>query len=294
MSNRIREIRIFDARLNPAEAELGISLIPEQLDPSTDVRGRLMGPRCRYATTVEVAYPVREIVRKADADPPRLVARVIIPEPSFWSPECPFLYHGPVELWEQGRRIDQVEVTHGLRDLALGRRGLRLNGRPLPIRGVARETVTEQEATQLRATGYNTLLTTAGADVWDEADRSGYLVLCRLKEHEDVSRALAEGARPSSLGWVLGPDLLADPLVTAALPSPAPRGQLLGIQLDQPPAGPLSERIAFILCDAHRLAALADVELPKLVLLPEESAPEQSPADLSSVPDLLGWIHQPH
>jgi len=58
--NRIKRVSIFCAAATPAEAEMWISVYPVSLTSTTQVRGRLMGPRCRYASTVEVAYPLRE------------------------------------------------------------------------------------------------------------------------------------------------------------------------------------------------------------------------------------------
>src|SRR6266404_9073945 len=121
MPNRIKEMMVFQQRLDPAEAEIGISVYPEELTAGTEVRGRLMGPRCRYASTVEVAYPLREWKRAYEKeDVPHLWLRVIIPEPSFWDTQSPFLYEGPVELWHKKERCDQVLLSRGLRTVNLG------------------------------------------------------------------------------------------------------------------------------------------------------------------------------
>ena len=60
-------------------------------------------------------------------------ARVLIPEPSPWNPASPFLYYGPVELWQAGARVDSARVTHGLRTLHLTRAGLRYRFVPTTI-----------------------------------------------------------------------------------------------------------------------------------------------------------------
>src|SRR5919204_1388628 len=99
MSNSIRRVEVRNRSLSPAGAEVWVSVIPERRTPATEVIGRLVGPRCRYATTVEVAYPFRPFPRPVEGLP-GLTRRVVIPEPSFWEPASPFLYQGPVELWE--------------------------------------------------------------------------------------------------------------------------------------------------------------------------------------------------
>src|SRR5260221_2484076 len=128
MSNRICRIQIDNRCLVPAEAELRLTVELELVTPTTEIRGRLMGPRCPYSSTVEIAYPLRPA---RDTEPGQLAYRVIIPEASLWDTVSPFLYEGPVELWEEGRRVDQVHVRHGLRALTVGTRGLRIHCRPL-------------------------------------------------------------------------------------------------------------------------------------------------------------------
>ena len=82
--------------------------------PTTEVRGRLVGPRCPGVTTIEVAYPLRPFPCQPGGVPP-LSRRVVIPEPSLWEPQHPFVYRVVVELWEGGQRCDQRQFDYGLR-----------------------------------------------------------------------------------------------------------------------------------------------------------------------------------
>jgi hypothetical protein len=191
MTNRIVRVTLHDHSLVPASAEVRVSVVAERLDAGTALRGRLMGPRCRFASTVEIAYHLRPVEG--------LTARVIIPEASLWEPETPHLYIGPIELWQDGVRADVVEVRHGLRRLDLGPRGLRVNGKLLALRGRRVESLTDAEALGLRGAGYNLLAvdyTDATRHVWDVADRVGFLVACRHQTGlpEDLAR------HPSHLG----------------------------------------------------------------------------------------------
>ena len=92
-------VEVQNRVLNPAEAEIWITAHPTERHADLELRGRLMGPRCPYATTVEVAYALRPCPRSV-ADSGQTAARVLIPEPNFWEPQSPFLYRGPVELWQ--------------------------------------------------------------------------------------------------------------------------------------------------------------------------------------------------
>jgi hypothetical protein len=262
MPNRIVRVAVRDLSPSPNEAELLIDVTSTEVTPTTEVRGRLMGPRCPYATTVEVAYPLRPFARPpAGASP--LARRVVIPEASPWEPESPFLYEGPVELWQDGELVDEATARHGLRTLTLGPRGLVVNGRPLTLRG---RTVSEgDEATvqQWRRDGLNLLLVSVlpqCAHLWDLADRFGFFVIGGLAYADPELFALARdlASRPSCFGWLLrGPDLIPQ----------APPGRV-GLatwqRVSGPPAG------------AHFLvgpAALVEVGLPLLVAGPAPPTP---------------------
>ena len=206
MSNRIRNVEVRDRLVSPAQAEVHILVTPEQRTPATEVRGRLMGPSCPYSHTVEVAYALRPLAEAAKGE--ALACRVIIPEPSLWEPQSPFLYRGPVELWQDGARQDRVTVGHGLRQIQLGPRGLRVNGRPLALRGREVDRLSDEEALALRRAGHNLLLTSAAeaaAPLWDTADRLGFLVLGRVTDADGATlRRLADLDRhPSCLGWLV-------------------------------------------------------------------------------------------
>jgi hypothetical protein len=207
MDNCIRQIIVRDRSLIPAQSEVWISVIAERQTSTTEVRGRLMGPRCPYSSTVEVAYPLRPLSSsKKEIEPSGLTSRVIIPEASLWEPQCPFLYLGPIELWQDGQRCDRVVLSHGLRSLRQNEHGLCINGRPLILRGTRIELCSDVEATRLHQTGYNLLIAPVAASslaVWDQADRLGFLVLGQLGEDAGELRLMETlHPHPSCLGWL--------------------------------------------------------------------------------------------
>ncbi|MGH7174270.1 MAG: hypothetical protein ACRELF_04355 [Gemmataceae bacterium] len=207
MDNRIRRITVRNVQLMPAQAEVWITVVPEHQTSTTEVRGRLMGPSCPYASTIEVAYPLRPLSpSQKPTEPTGLTRRVIIPEVSLWEPQCPFLYQGPIELWQDGQRHDRVIVRHGLRSVHRNERGLCVNGRPLTLQGRRIAVCSDEEATRLRQKGYNLFIapvTASSLAVWERADRFGFLVLGQLGEDADETR-LVEMLHPqaSCLGWL--------------------------------------------------------------------------------------------
>jgi hypothetical protein len=287
MSNRIQRVEVRDHSLTPAEAEIWIAVIPEVQTPATEVRGRLTGPRCPYATTVEVAYPLRPFPRPP-ADLPGLAVRVVVPEASLWEPTCPFLYEATVELWQDGRRCDQVRLSRGLRVLRCGARGLHLNGRALVLRGTEAAPASEAELLRLRQAGYNLLLAPVAEEpLWPLADRLGMLLLGRLPpaDEDALARAAALSAHPSCLGWLFPQETAerhahrpADLLRLAGDNRP-----LLAMEIDRPVSTPLPRELAFLVWAPERTPLLEGVELPVLV---------RGQAVTTAAPPaaILGWI----
>ena len=249
MSNRILQVQVRDHSLDPAQAEVWIGVIAKSVTPTTELRGRLTGPRCVHAATVEIAYPFLPLVRRPEGTAD-LTVRVVVPEPSLWEPVCPFLYEGTVELWENGHRCDQAAFRHGLRRVALGPRGLRINGGPLFLNGRNLMLVS---------------LETAPDSLWDRADWQGSFVLGRLKDARDATlqRAAALAAHPSCLGWLLcGRRESWDERAIRRLHG---RG-LIGVEWDAPPSEPWPPGVDFVACSSDLAAGSHRLGLPALLL----------------------------
>jgi hypothetical protein len=137
---------------------------------------------------------------------PALTYRVIIPEASLWEPVSPHLYEGPLELWQDGHRCEVVALRHGLCHIVLGRRRLRVNGRPFHLYGRTVQTCNDEQALALRLLGCNLLVAPVsdeGSGVWDVADRLGFFVLGRVSTPEHAAQAQRLTGHASCLGWVM-------------------------------------------------------------------------------------------
>ncbi len=261
MDNAILRIEVRDRSLAPIQAEVWITVVPERNDAGTEVRGRLMGPRSACASTVEVAYPLRPLAPGVPGDPAGITRRVVIPEATLWEPAKPFLYHGPVELWQDGARRGEVLVSHGLRSFSLGPRGLRLNGKLLMLSGrEAAEAPEDSEARELRGRGCNLLVAPVAANgVWEAADRLGFLVLGRLADggEETLRQAAALAGHASCLGWLVP--------AGADIASRLPPAGLVGVEVSGQPITPPPEGIQFLAGPAARADELGHFGLPLLV-----------------------------
>ena len=103
--NRILDVQLTAVRLDPHEAEIWVAVTADHVSPTTEVRGRFVGPKSPIRTTIELAYPLRPLPKKT-SDATNLTVRAVIPEPSLWKPESPFVYDVVVELWEENTRCD--------------------------------------------------------------------------------------------------------------------------------------------------------------------------------------------
>lgn len=269
MDNRIRQILVRDRSLMPAQAEVWITVVPEYQTPTTEVRGRLMGPRCPYASTVEVAYPLRPLPSPRSSSD--LTVRAIIPEASLWEPQCPFLYEGPVELWQHGRCCHRIVVRHGLRSVQMNKRALLVNGRPLTLHGRTVADYSKDEVLMLRRTGCNLLIAPVEArclPLGELADRLGFLLLGRVREDSEITRrcieTLNQGA--SCLGWLLEDS---ENLPLEILPQTG----LVGLICDSPPRESSLSAVDFLLGPAE----LANLGKPLLVTRDGPSHLEECP-----------------
>ncbi|HEY7153753.1 MAG TPA: hypothetical protein VH575_07320 [Gemmataceae bacterium] len=277
MDNRIRQIEVRDRSLVPAEAEVWISVTAEQQTPTTELRGRLMGPRCPYAGTVEVAHPLRSLPPDRAAESSGLTKRAIIPEACLWEPESPFLYRGPIELWQDGCRCDQIALSHGLRSLHMDERGLRINGRPLTLHGRWVTACSDAEAQVLRQAGCNLLIAPVEEStlpLWEQADRLGFFMLGCVPDDDALSWERLEmlSRHASCLGW-----LMRD---AKALPFHAlPRRGFAGLICDSVPSKLSLSVVRFLVGPAE----LTNLGKPLLVKGEVPVAPPETAAILGNI-----------
>jgi hypothetical protein len=184
------DIMITVKRLDPAETEIHLSA-PEP------VSARLLGPRCRFASTVEVAHWFRPAPGSTGT------LRAIVPEPSLWDPESPFLYDAIIRP-ETG---PEIRRTIGLRTVSLGSSGVLVQRKPWRLSGVERRHL--DDAAELRAAGVNTIVcpvTPGTLGLWDVADSWGFFMLGELSA-ESLSLAPQLEDHASCLGWICDPSL---------------------------------------------------------------------------------------
>ena len=131
-----------------------------------------------------------------------------------WDPESPFLYSGPLGIWQGDRQLEQQNVQIGFIGWGLGTRGLRVNGKYIELQASVVEVLDVPTAKLLREQGINCVVVDverALPGTWEIADRYGFFVLGRVRDPMAWERARPFEGRPSCLGWILRPEALLVP-----------------------------------------------------------------------------------
>ena len=118
---------------------------------------------------------------------------IAVSKPALWSPEAPALYRAVTRLRKDGKVVDEVVTTFGIRTLAWSpEKGLLLNGKAIklaggcvhhdngPLGAAAFDRAEERRVELLKAAGYNAVRTSHNPPspaFLDACDRLGLLVL---------------------------------------------------------------------------------------------------------------------
>lgn len=97
------------------------------------VTGSLTGPHCAFAATLPTTVP---LVDQGWVQGRAPLARAVLTEPAFWTPDVPHLYRADVELVHGGRVVVAGRRSIGLRRAGTRGDSLWLDGRRFVPRGV--------------------------------------------------------------------------------------------------------------------------------------------------------------
>lgn len=170
------------------------------------LEGALVGPACRRATTLPVTARFVDLGPPpgggADAAP-TLVARAVLTEPAFWSPELPNLYQLEARIVCGDAQAATVATRVGLRRLGARGRSFRLDGRRWVPRGV-RLAAADFDPDRLREATVTAVLDEPDASLCGRADTEGIAVLALLAGSV-VGRPPIDVVTERIAGWALHP-----------------------------------------------------------------------------------------
>lgn len=212
-----RELDLFYGGANANRVTVYARLpIPPDGDGWT-LSGTVRGPHCLYSTTLPAT------LRLTDAGPgPTLLAKALVPDPCYWSPELPFLYDMHVELKQGAEVVVTADRLLGIRDFGPRGRFLYDQGKRRVIRGAT------NGSQHLNLLDWHdaplALVVEAPSDaLCDEASRSGVMIVA-MAGSGDVSsvataRRLARHASVAVLYFVPAPSRQVLPQLRAAAPN---------------------------------------------------------------------------
>ncbi len=168
---------VFYGELTPARATVYARLEGLENTDGLSLSGIVCGPRCFYSKTLPATF------RLQDAGPcPSLLAKALVPDPCYWSPETPNIYDVTVEL-RRGQDVIASEVRQiGFKPLGVSGRFFTWEGKPWVLRGVSNTTVDASE-------------------LGDWTDRSTSLLFFTPPQDEQLEEASLRGI----LTWILLP-----------------------------------------------------------------------------------------
>lgn len=177
------------------------------------LEGTLAGPECRRSITLPVAAGLADMGR----GPAGPLARAVLTEPAFWTPDLPNLYRLSIRLKDDGNTVAEVNRWIGLRRSGVRGRSLWLEGRRWVPRGVVREPGT-CDVLALRTADVAAMLTDPPEPLLSAADEAGLAVIALTNLPLDrpppadqlVDRIAAWGMHPSVVIAVLPATLPAD------------------------------------------------------------------------------------
>lgn len=173
--------------------------------------GTLAGPECRRAITLPVTARLAAVTDgAAAAATDAVVARAILTEPAYWTPELPNLYRLDARLELGGRELARWRQPIGLRRFGVRGRSLWLDGRRYVPRGLAATHAIDLAA--FREAALTAVVRDPSEALLAECDAAGVAVIGLLADASgrpfDVAAAIAAIARwarhPAVLVAVMG------------------------------------------------------------------------------------------
>jgi hypothetical protein len=172
---------------------------PDMPRASLRLAGELAGPECRRSITLPAGAAL------ADLGPGEagLLAKAVLTEPAFWTPELPNLYRLTARLVADGRTVAETTRRIGLRRSGARGRSLWLEGRRWVPRGV----VCESRSCDIKAVqeaGVAAMVVDPAGHFLAEADEAGLAVVAVAAAAD--GRSLAPAGIVERIGrWAMHP-----------------------------------------------------------------------------------------
>lgn len=301
MSSNPFDIAVFYESQGEAVARAFVLAAPREVVDRDEletwrIEGHLVGPTCRYSSTLQARIPLASRGRTHWGDRPALLAEAAIPDPCYWSTELPFLYRAVGEIAVDSATRLPFEQSFGMRPLSIVRRKLALNGKIWVPRGVRRTAVVDDAPLERwREADAVMVVDDPDESLCREADRCGAMLLAELPEAADARRAamLRYGTHPSIVVVASSQTAFDPALLPLAKNTPAAH------RLDPGATRLARGPIGIFDGEASDLAALPEAQVPLIVrrllcerrsLVEARAACDRLQADLAGKCEAAGFI----
>lgn len=173
------QLELFYGGANVNSATVYARLRDQPTGKGLSLAGFIRGPRCLFSTMLPAT------IKLADAGPgDSLLAKTVVPDPCYWTPELPALYDVHVELKRDGQIIAAADRTFGMRQFGPRGRFLYQNGKRWTVRA-AQPADEPGNLLDWHDTPLSLCVTNPTDAFCDEASRSGVMIIALLESAAD-------------------------------------------------------------------------------------------------------------
>ena len=155
-------------------------------DEGVKITGEVRGPRCRLAQTLPLSVPLVDL-----GHGPTLLARAVVPDPSFWSPDIPAIYDVIVNLQHHGKTVATSRRSIGFRPLGIRNKQFRSEAKNWVLRGVCAASTYAASIPEWQTTS-SAYVAAYHVDRFVEASEIGVSAIADLNGNQDIPLQLRQ------------------------------------------------------------------------------------------------------
>jgi hypothetical protein len=155
-------------------------------DEGVRITGEVRGPRCRLAQTLPLSVPLVDL-----GQGPTLLARAVVPDPSFWLTDVPAIYDVTVNLQQHGKTLATARRSIGFRPLGVRDGQFRSAAKNWVLRGVCTPSTTAVSIAEWQTTS-SAYVAACYVDRYVEASEIGVLAIADLDSQRDIPLQLRQ------------------------------------------------------------------------------------------------------
>lgn len=160
--NPLSSLDVFWTELSPTRGVVYARLTDVECRAGWRLTGTIRGPRSIRHQTLPATVPFQDL-----GPGPTHLARAVVPDPSYWSPESPNIYDVTIELHRDGEPTLVEQRMLGFRPIRAGERYLQREGKTWIPRGAMIGTLSDLSFDQARELGL--VLRHSGTSLLDDS-----------------------------------------------------------------------------------------------------------------------------